>query len=165
MMRIIVMGVSGTGKSTIGAALAGELRLPFIDGDDLHPPANKQKMASGVALNDGDREPWLDEIAKRLTMGPVVVACSALRQAYRNRLRRDCPDLKLVYLSGSRQVLSERLQRRQHAFMPISLLDSQLMTLEPPTADEAPISVDVAHSSDTIVRLVRESLESSAASH
>jgi gluconokinase len=159
MMRIIVMGVSGTGKSTIGAALAGELRLPFIDGDDLHPPANKQKMAAGVALTDSDREPWLDEIAKRLTLGPVVVACSALRRAYRDRLRRDCQDLKWVYLSGSRQLLSERLQNRRHAFMPTSLLDSQLTTLEPPTADEAPISVDVAHSPDTIVRLVLESLK------
>lgn len=158
-MRIIVMGVSGTGKSTIGRALAGELRLPFIDGDDLHPPANKRKMASGIALSDSDREPWLDAIAERLTTGPVVVACSALRRAYRDRLRRNCPDLKLVYLSGSKQLLSERLQHRQHAFMPNSLLDSQLMTLEPPTADEAPITVDVAHTPDTIVCLVRESLK------
>jgi gluconokinase len=157
-MRIIVMGVSGSGKSTIGAALAEELRLPFIDGDDLHPPANKQKMAAGVALSDSDREPWLDEIVKRLSRGPVVVACSALRRAYRNRLRRDCPDLRLVYLFGSKQVLSERLQQRRHEFMPTSLLDSQLMTLEPPTADEAPISVDIAHLPNTIVRLIRESL-------
>jgi gluconokinase len=157
-MRIIVMGVSGSGKSTIGAALAEELQLPYIDGDDLHPPANKQKMAAGIALSDSDREPWLDEIAKRLSGGPVVVACSALRRAYRNRLRRDCPDLRLVYLCGSKQVLSERLQQRRHDFMPTSLLDSQLMTLEPPTADEAPISVDIAHLPNTIVRLVRESL-------
>jgi gluconokinase len=140
---VVVMGVSGTGKSTIGRALADALRLPFVEGDDLHPPANVAKMAAGIPLTDADRAPWLDLVAARLAGPPAVVACSALRRIYRDRLRMDAPDLALVYLHGTRELLAGRMAARPGHFMPTSLLDSQLATLEPPTPDENALAVDV----------------------
>jgi gluconokinase len=154
---VIVMGVSGTGKSTVGAALADALGLPFLEGDALHPLANVAKMAAGIPLTDEDRAPWLDLIAAELHR-PVVVACSALRRVYRDRLRRDAPDLALVYLHGSRELLAERIGHRPGHFMPTSLLDSQLATLEPPTADENAIAMDVVLPPDEIVARVEKGL-------
>jgi gluconokinase len=147
---IVVMGVSASGKSTVGAALADELGVPFIDGDDLHPASNVEKMASGIPLTDDDRRPWLDAVGEALARGPVVVACSALRRAYRDRLRSAAPAMRIVYLHGSRRLLAERMGHRDH-FMPIALLDSQLATLEEPAPDEAAIALDVERPVDEIV--------------
>jgi gluconokinase len=154
---IVVMGVSGTGKSTIGRALAETLDLPFIEGDDLHPPANVAKMADGIPLTDADRAPWLDRIAARLDQ-PAVVTCSALKRSYRDRLRAAAPDLVLVYLHGTPELLATRMAQRDGHFMPTSLLESQLATLEEPAADEDAIPVDVALRPDEIVELVMHRL-------
>jgi gluconokinase len=156
MQPIVVMGVSGSGKSTVGALLAQRLGLPFVDGDDLHPAANKQKMAAGIPLDDQDRAPWLEAIGTILARGPIVVACSALRRRYRDRLRKAAPTLKLVFLSGSRAALSQRLAARAHAFMPSGLLDSQLETLEIPDADEQALTVDISSTPSRIVARVIE---------
>ncbi|MHC1478731.1 gluconokinase [Frateuria aurantia] len=141
----VVMGVSGSGKSTIGQALAEALQLPFCEGDSLHPAANIAKMSAGHPLTDEDRWPWLDLIADwirtQLQSGHGgVVSCSALRRCYRDRLRQ-AGQVRFVYLDISREVLQQRLQGRHH-FMPAALLDSQLQTLEPPSADEAPVVVE-----------------------
>jgi gluconokinase len=150
---LVVMGVSGTGKSTVGAALARELGLPFVEGDELHPEANVAKMTAGIPLTDADRAPWLDRIAAELDR-PVVVACSALKRAYRDRLRAAAPDLVVVFLHGSRELLAERMAGRAGHFMPTALLDSQLATLEEPAPDEQAIPVDVALAPDEIVAAV-----------
>jgi gluconokinase len=139
------MGVSGSGKTTVGSALAVRLGVPFVDADDLHPAANVQKMVAGIPLTDDDRWPWLDAVGAVLARGPVVVACSALRRTYRDRLRAAAPDLALIYLHGSRELLADRMAHRAH-FMPVSLLDSQLATLEVPGADEHAIVLDAADS-------------------
>jgi gluconokinase len=153
---VVVMGVSGTGKSTVGVALARALDLPFVEGDELHPAANVEKMAAGTPLTDADREPWLDLVAAQLAGAPVVVACSALRRVYRDRLRRAAPDLRLVYLHGTRELLAERMGRRPGHFMPTSLLDSQLATLEPPAPDENALAMDVIlPPAEIVARVVR----------
>lgn len=147
------MGVSGTGKSTIGAALARELDLPFVEGDDLHPEANVAKMAAGIPLTDADRAPWLDRVAAQLER-PVVVTCSALKHAYRDRLRAAALDVVFVYLHGTPELLAARMSHRAGHFMPPSLLASQLATLEEPTSDENAIAVDVALTPEQIVATV-----------
>ena len=138
---IIVMGVSGSGKSTIGALLAEALGWPFADADGFHPAANVAKMAAGQPLTDADRWPWLDAIAAHIgasrTAGqPVVVACSALRRAYRERLRAGHGDLIFLHLAGAPEVIATRQAARQGHFMPPSLMASQVATLED-TAEEA----------------------------
>ena len=154
------MGVSGCGKSTIGAALAQALGLDFIEGDALHPPRNVALMAAGTALNDADRAGWLGIIADRLaqahTTGQgLVVSCSALKRRYRDQLRAHCPGLQLLHLRGSRDQLMERLQARSGHYMPASLLDSQLNTLELPAADEHALSFDVGL---TVAHITAEAL-------
>jgi len=144
------MGVSGSGKTTIGALLATRLQLPFIDGDDLHSQANKQKMATGIPLDDADRAPWLETIAA-IAGTPGVVACSALKRRYRDRLREAVPDLKFVYLAGSPTLLRQRLSARSHPFMPPELLESQLATLEPPGSDENALTIEIELSPEAIV--------------
>ena len=150
-MRVVVMGVTSTGKSRIGAMLADALEGRFVDADDLHPEANRLKMASGTPLTDADRWPWLDAVAAEMGRGagPVVVACSALKRAYRDRLRA-AGDVRFVHLDGPRDVIAGRMAAREGHFMPVTLLDSQIATLEPPGPDEA-LRVDIAHAPEVIV--------------
>jgi carbohydrate kinase (thermoresistant glucokinase family) len=136
--HIVVMGVSGCGKSTVGALLAGRLGVPFLDADGLHPAGNLEKMARGTPLQDTDRWPWLRRIGQELAARPdgAVVACSALRRPYRDLLRDAVPGLRFVHLTGTRHELAGRMRARESHFMPVSLLDSQLATLEPLGDDE-----------------------------
>ena len=140
---VVVMGVSGAGKSTVGALLADLLGWPFIDADDLHPPVNLANMSAGIALTDEDRWPWLDEVGRQLAARPCVVACSALRRSYRDRLRRSCPGFGLVYLAGERARISARQAGRQGHFMPSNLMTSQFSLLEPPESSEHALILDV----------------------
>lgn len=153
---MIVMGVSGSGKSTVGQALATTLGLQFIDGDDLHPTANKEKMAAGHPLNDEDRAPWLEIIALRigaeLAEGkPIVVACSALKRKYREQLSAYAPSLLFVHLKGERSLIAERQSHRNHEYMPNSLLDSQFSTFEPLEDDENALIVSLDQTPDDMV--------------
>lgn len=142
--RIVVMGVSGSGKSTLGRALATTLGLPFVEGDALHPPANIGKMARGEPLDDLDREPFLANVAASLEAhgDGVVVACSALRRRYRDRLRAQAGDITFLLPIVDRETLARRLAARPGHFMPASLLDSQLATLEPLQPDEHGLAFD-----------------------
>lgn len=158
---IVVTGVSGTGKSTVGLALAERLGASFIDADDLHPAQNVQKMAAGTPLTDSDREPWLRLVAAAIeaTAGPVVVACSALRRAYRDLLQAHAGrQITFVELSATRETLVERLTHRTGHFMPVALLDSQLDTLESLAADESGFVVDAEPPVDAIIDDVAERL-------
>ncbi|QIS45588.1 Gfo/Idh/MocA family oxidoreductase [Clavibacter capsici] len=144
---VIVMGVSGSGKSTVGELLAQDAGVPFLDGDDLHTEANRRKMAEGHALDDDDRRPWLEEVGRALAgrpQGGPVVACSALKRSYRDILRAAAPDAVFVHLAGDHELLAERLGGREGHFMPSSLLASQLRTLEPLGDDEQGITLDIA---------------------
>jgi gluconokinase len=146
--QLVVMGVSGSGKSSVGRQLAQALGHAFIEGDELHPPGNVARMAAGTPLTDADRAGWLAEIGHRLGQARdadlgLVVSCSALKRSYRDGLRSVCPGLVLIHLQGSADLLRRRLQARSGHYMPPSLLDSQLATLEPPAADEAAITLDV----------------------
>ena len=145
---VLVMGVSGSGKTTIGALLAGTLGWDFVDGDDLHPPANVAKMRGGTPLSDDDRGPWLDAIATWIDVHRAsgqhgVVTCSALKRIYRDRLLLGRDDVRLVYLYGSYDVVAGRQAARQGHFMPATLIQSQFQTLEPPGADEHPMAMRV----------------------
>jgi gluconokinase len=158
---IVVMGVAGSGKSTVGALLAAQLRLPFIDGDDLHPQANKQKMAAAIPLDDADRAPWLDAIAAAVAGAPKVVACSALKRSYRDRLRAASPIVRFIYLAGTPKLLAQRLRARSHAFMPPVLIDSQLATLQPPGSDEDALTLDIRLSPKALVESAARWLKAS----
>jgi gluconokinase len=141
-MIVLVMGVAGVGKTTIGEALAKALGARFIDADDYHPPENVAKMKAGIPLQDADRWPWLQRLNEELKkQRNAVLACSALKQSYRQRLAEGLPAFRIAYLHGSAELIRERMKGRQHRYMPAALLDSQLATLEPPA--EA-IAVDVA---------------------
>ena len=151
---IVVMGVSGSGKSTVGAALAQRLRVPFADADDFHPEANVAKMSAGHALNDDDRYPWLDAIGDGLAEhcgAGGVMSCSALKRKYRDQLRKHCPQVRFLHLSGSPEVIGRRQASRPGHFMPASLLTSQFDTLEPLEADEHGVVVDVDQDIDAVV--------------
>jgi gluconokinase len=150
---IVVMGVSGSGKSTVGAALAQRLRVPFADADDLHPPDNIAKMTAGHALDDDDRYPWLEKIGQWLAEhgDGGVMSCSALKRMYRDQLRRHCASVRFVHLSGSMEVIARRQASRPGHFMPTSLLASQFATLEPLDPDEHGITIDVDQEIDAIV--------------
>lgn len=151
---IVVMGVSGSGKSTVGAALAQRIRVPFADADDFHPPANIAKMTAGEPLNDDDRYPWLEAIGEWLGAHCVdggVMSCSALKRKYRDQLRRHCPDVIFLHLAGSPEVIGRRQASRPGHFMPASLLASQFDTLEPLQDDERGVTIDVDQNIDAIV--------------
>lgn len=151
------MGVSGSGKSTIATALAERLGWPFEDGDRFHPASNVAKMSAGQPLTDDDRWPWLQAIADEINRvheagGHVVIACSALKRAYREVLAGGRRDVRFVFLNGSQSLIADRLARRKGHFMPPGLLDSQFKTLEPPQADERPITVSIDAPVEAIVR-------------
>jgi gluconokinase len=160
---LVVMGVSGSGKSTVGAALAGRLRVPFEDADDLHPQANIDKMSRGEPLDDGDRWPWLERIGEWLSQHEDggVIACSALKRKYRDQLRHHCPTVEFLHLEGGPDLIARRQASRPGHFMPRSLLTSQFETLEPLAPDEDGTVLDVAGSVDEIVvgYLARSRLE------
>jgi 2-hydroxy-3-oxopropionate reductase len=161
---VVVMGVSGCGKSAVATALAAELGWRAVDADDLHSPQAVDKMRAGQALDDADRMPWLDRVGAVLADGAaggtgVVVACSALRRTYRDRLRDTCPGLRFIFLDGSRELIAERLARRHHRYMPASLLDSQLRTLERPSTDEPDaVRVDIGQPLVDVVEQARTAL-------
>jgi gluconokinase len=164
-MIVVVMGVSGSGKTKIGRELAASLGWPFYDADDLHPAANVAKMSAGIPLTDDDRWPWLDRIVDELTHagvdgGNAVLACSALRQVYRDRLAR-AGDVRFVYLKGDLATIAARLAKRSHKYMPASLLPSQFATLEEPTDA---LVIDIRASPDVAAKVaaIREGLKLSA---
>lgn len=143
-VKLVVMGVSGAGKSTVGALLAGQLGVAFVDGDDLHSAEAVAKMRAGTALEDADRWPWLDRVGARLAAGDVVLACSALRKAYRDRIRAAAGEgLVFVHLSGARAMIGDRQAARQGHYMPAGLLESQFRTLEPPVDEADVVTLDV----------------------
>jgi len=163
---VVVMGVSGAGKTTVGRALAARLGAPFLDADDFHPEANVRKMASGVPLDDDDRRPWLErlrvEIEPRLESGDdAVLACSALKRSYRAILRRAGERVVFVHLRVGAPQLRSRLERRAEGgshFMPPGLLESQLEALEPPGADERAIEIDADANIGAVVALIASHL-------
>lgn len=152
---VVLMGVSGAGKTSVGRAAADIAGVRFIDADDLHPPVNVAKMAAGAPLDDADRAPWLDAVAEALvTDAPCIMACSALRAAYRDRLRADAPHAQFALLELDRLTLESRLTERAGHFMPAALLDSQLATLEPPTAAENVLVLDATRPIDELAAAV-----------
>ena len=162
---VVVMGVSGSGKTTIARLLADRLHCTFQEGDALHPPDNVAKMKSGIPLTDADRLPWLRRIAQEIDEWqagdqPGVLACSALKRAYRDIIIGNRPGMRLVYLKGSLELIRRRIEARHGHFMPASLLDSQFATLEEPGPDENPIAVDIGAPPkqiiDEIVRRLRQ---------
>ncbi|MGX1548441.1 gluconokinase [Streptomyces adustus] len=159
---VVVMGVAGTGKTTIGPLLAARLGVPYAEGDDFHPQANIAKMSAGTPLTDEDRWPWLDAIGGwahgRAGLGGVV-SCSALKRSYRDRLRASAPGLVFVHLAGDRALIEDRMSHRQGHFMPTALLDSQFATLQPLQADEAGVTVDVVGGPEDIAARATAALD------
>jgi carbohydrate kinase (thermoresistant glucokinase family) len=161
---LVLMGVAGCGKSTVGARVARELGATFLDADDFHPADNVRRMAAGTPLTDADRGAWLDGLAARLAQGRaagerLVLACSALKRSYRDTLRRGAPELALVHLTGTPTLLAERLALRQGHYMPATLLPSQLATLEPPLPDENALTLDIAAVPDALAHAIAHHLE------
>lgn len=159
MAHLVVMGVSGSGKSTVARRLADRLGWPFAEADDFHPPANVAKMSRGVPLEDADRMPWLADIARWVDEHerrgvPTVVACSALRRAYRDVLRDGAPDVRFVHLHGPAEVIERRMTKRSGHFMKPEMLRSQLATLEELQPDEDGMTVDLARSPEEIVERI-----------
>jgi len=150
------MGVSGSGKTTIGEKLAQRLGCRFLDGDDYHPPENVAKMAAGTPLTDEDRRPWLEILNRKLRHETeAVLACSALKEAYRKILSQDLPDCRFVHLRGSIELIRARLAERQHRYMPASLLESQFATLEPP---KGAIEIDISQAPETCLQEIQAHL-------
>jgi gluconokinase len=160
-MVVVLMGVSGSGKTTVGELLAAGLGWAFVEGDDFHPAANVEKMTRGAPLTDDDRRPWLEALQRRIERAcrqgeGLVVACSALKDEYRDLLERHDPDcVRFVYLSGSEELIRERLEKRTGHFMPASLLASQFETLEIP---EGEIAVDAAPAPEAVAAEIRRQL-------
>lgn len=154
------MGVAGCGKSSVGLALSAALNVPYVDGDDLHPPANVDKMRQGIPLTDSDRWPWLDRVAECLRdREPVIVGCSALKRAYRDHIRAGVRGkVAFVHLSGSRDLIAARMAARTGHYMPLSLLDSQFAALERPGPDEA-FTVDIDQALEDIVARILAALK------
>ncbi|MCX4552035.1 gluconokinase [Streptomyces sp. NBC_01387] len=150
---VVLMGVAGTGKTTIGPLLSAALGVPYAEGDDFHPPANIAKMAAGTPLQDADRWPWLDAIGQwahgRAGLGGVV-SSSALKRSYRDRLRAEAPGIVFLHLTGDRALIEERMAERKGHFMPTALLDSQFAALQPLEPDETGVAVDISGTPEDI---------------
>lgn len=161
MSRVIVMGVAGCGKSTVGAGIADKMTATYLDGDDLHPPENIEKMSAGQPLTDADRAPWLDSVGDMLASWtpPILVGCSALKRAYRDRIRAKVPDAIFLHLAGDRSVIEARMGERKGHFMPTSLLDSQFADLEPLGADERGVAIDIDQPLGEVISQGIEALE------
>ena len=161
-LRWVVMGVSGSGKSTVGAALANYFAIPFLEGDAYHPADNVSKMTAGIPLDDEDRAGWLDALAGEIGMARsqgrgLVLSCSALKRRYRDLLRVADPALRFVHLAGPRELIAERMHGRPGHYMPPSLLDSQLSILEPLQADEAGLTLDITLAPTVLVDRITSS--------
>ncbi len=167
---IVVMGVAGSGKTTIASGLAEKLGVPFVEGDSLHPTANVKKMASGTPLTDDDRWPWLEAIGERMevervTGHGVVVSCSALRHVYRDCLRKKVNGkVHFILLDGSRALITDRMKQRKGHFMPPALMDSQFATLEKPTPDEHAVILDISRPIHVLLAEAMRSLTPAPAS-
>jgi gluconokinase len=161
---LLLMGVSGSGKTTIGAMLAGRLGWTYAEADDFHPPANVAKMQAGIPLTDEDRAPWLRAIADWMSKqtAPAVVTSSALKKKYRDVLREGRPDLKLVYLDGSQDLITNRMAARHGHFFPKELLESQFRDLEPPGPDEQPLTVSIDAPAPEVVQQIADRLDEPA---
>ena len=159
--RLVLMGVAGCGKSSVGIALAPILGAQFIDGDDLHPAENIAKMSKGEPLTDADRRPWLDQVGAALRgEGRRIIGCSALKRRYRERITAAARQpVTFVHLAGSRAVVEARMSARQGHFMPPTLLDSQFAALEPPVADENAVVVDIDQPFDRVIEAILAQLE------
>jgi len=158
---IVVMGVSGAGKSTVASKLAARLDRPLVEGDSLHPPSNIAKMSQGIPLDDDDRLPWLKAIAARIDAArragqPIIVTCSALKRSYREILTDGHDDIGFVYLQGGRDLIAQRLAARKGHFMPPGLLDSQFAALQEPADDEPSIVIAIDAAPDDIVASIIE---------
>jgi gluconokinase len=161
--RIVLMGVAGCGKSSVGEALAPRLASRYIDGDDLHSPENVAKMRAGVPLTDADRWPWLGRIGEVLQTDNTIIGCSALRRIYRDRIRDIAgAPVRFIHLGGSREVIAARMAARTGHYMPTTLLDSQFATLEPPAAEENALTVDIDQPLDAIVMEILAALTDAA---
>lgn len=155
-IRWVIMGVSGSGKSTVGSALAQHCAVRFLEGDAFHPPGNVKKMTAGIPLDDDDRAGWLDALALEIGLARsrglgLVLSCSALKRRYRDLLRTADPALRFVHLAGPRDLIAARMQARPGHYMPPSLLDSQLQILEPLAPDEAGLSLDITLAPQALV--------------
>lgn len=160
--RIVLMGVAGSGKSAVGAALAARIDAVYLDGDDLHPPENIARMSRGEPLTDEDRWPWLTLIGQRFAKadGILILGCSALKRRYRDRIRKEAgAPVTFVHLAGSRALIAARMGARAGHFMPASLLDSQFEALEPPEDDEDAITVDIDRPLETLVDTIAAKLK------
>jgi gluconokinase len=155
-MIVVLMGVSGAGKTTIGERVAQRLGWRFIEGDEYHPKENVAKMAAGIPLEDADRWPWLDALNQRLRgERDAIVTCSALKESYRRRLLKGLADARIVYLQAPKALIAERVAKRKHKYMPASLLDSQFATLEPPSGA---IDIDVSGDAEASVEAILQAL-------
>ncbi|MEM9677690.1 MAG: gluconokinase [Pseudomonadota bacterium] len=157
--RIVVMGVCGCGKTTVGEALAERLGVPFRDGDDLHPKANVEKMSAGTPLTDEDRWPWLALVGRALADAPRIIGCSALKRSYRDAIAEAAGGpVAFLHLSGTRAVIESRMGARQGHFMPTSLIDSQFAALEPLSADEWSVTVNIDQSLPSLLDVAADGL-------
>lgn len=158
--KLIIMGVSGCGKTSVGTALAAALGTSYLDGDSLHPPENIEKMSAGIPLGDGDRWPWLERVGRSLAEGATIVGCSALKRSYRDRIRATAgAPVRFIHLAGSRAVIAARLTQRPGHFMPPTLLDSQFAALEPPSPDELSVTIDIDRTLTQIIDAIVAALD------